>query len=196
MTFAKQTRLFEWLREEASGPAPVARVVIAGVADRLIEARPAPDRPIRFERDLAVRFMPEWEIEAAALEPAFWILPLQAGAPDRTVLLETFGEEVVEQDKAGRIWLNGCLAQPPHLVGCGSLSLGPSTPAQVGQPFALLLMERSQTGWAFRIHVTGPVLWVHAPARPVEGWPVFDGWIAVARSAADAQASAALAISP
>lgn len=197
MTIASQTRLFEWPRKrEESESAHIARVVIAGVADQLIQARAVPDRLIRFGSDIAVRFMPEWELVAAGLEPAFWILPVVAGGLDRQVLVETLGEDVVEQDEAGRIWLNGGLAQPAYLAGFGSLSSGPSTPAQIGQPFALLLMERSQTGWALRIHVTAPVLWVHASARPVQGWPALDGWIRVARLVADRQADATLATSP
>jgi len=77
-------------------PTPIARVLIVAVEDALARRRAVPSRVIRLDREVGARFVPEWELRASELEPAFWICEITPSALDRRVLFETFNTEVVE----------------------------------------------------------------------------------------------------
>jgi hypothetical protein len=166
-------------------PTPIARVLIVGVEDALARRRAVPSRVIRLDRKVGARFVPEWELRASELEPAFWICDITPSALDRRVLFETLTSEVVEQDAAGRLWLDDQPLLPESLIAFGSAASRWDGELVIGERAALLLGSEARNGREIRLRLTTPVLWIH-DLPFVRGRPVpLPGWMTlIAREAA------------
>lgn len=162
---------------------PLARVWIVGVPDELMVGRSLPPQVVRVGSDLAIRYVAESELRAAGAEPSFWICPIAPGAPDRRVLFETLDNEVVEQDTRGQIWIDNELVLPRTLVSFGSADREREGDLVPGECAALLLTERQPGGWAVRVRVTTPIVWLFELPRPLARGPVLDGWLQMAARA-------------
>jgi hypothetical protein len=178
-----QTRLFEWKREAPTREPAVARVLIAGVHAELLHERVLPDRVIRVDRNLGIRYVSEAELNAAGLEPAFWLAPIVPGAPNRRVLFETLANEVVEQDERSGLWIDDQPLLPAALASFGSAESRRELVLEIGECAALLLIESQPGGWDLRVRITTPILWIHDLPRPARAGPVLDGWLAMAAEA-------------
>ena len=157
-------------------PAPPApgRVLLVGVDDGLAERRPVPTALVRFSDDLGVRYLAEWELMAAGLTPSFWVSPPPSDF-GRRACFETIRNELVEQDDAGRMWINDCLVCSGSLLAFGAPARGRESDLFLGEGGALLLGRRDAEGWELRIRTTSAVLWVFAlpdlrPAPRVADW--------------------------
>jgi hypothetical protein len=162
--------------ERCDDPTPIARVLIVAVEDALARRRTVPDRVIRLDREVGARFVPEWELRASELEPAFWISEITPSALDRRVLFETLTSEVVEQDTAGRLWLDDEPLLPEPLIAFGSAESQWDGELVIGERAALLLSSELPTGREIRLRLTMPVLWIHdlplvrGCRVPLPGW--------------------------
>jgi len=147
--------------DRISDPTPIARVLIVGVEDALARRRAVPSRVIRLDREVGARFVPEWELRATELEPAFWMCEITPSALDRRVLFETLTSEVVEQDGAGHLWLDDEPLLPESLIAFGSAESRWDGELVIGERAALLLASEARNGWEIRLRLTTPVLWIH-----------------------------------
>jgi hypothetical protein len=161
----------------------IGRVLIAGVHAELQRQRALPNRVVRVDRYLGIRYVSEDELGASGIEPAFWLTPIAPGAPDRRVLFETLANETIEQDAAGAIWVDDQLLLPTPLVSFGGAESCREFALQIGECAALLLIERQRDGWDLRVRVTTPILWIHGLPRPIADGPVLDGWLTMAARA-------------
>jgi hypothetical protein len=168
----------------------IAHVLIAGIHDTLIEQHPLPSRVVRMTHNLGIRYIGEAELAAAELEPAFWICPIAPSALDRRVLFETLANEVVEQDERGQIWIDDQLLIPRGLVSFGSADREREGEIRLGESAALLLAEHQEGGWAVRVRITAPVVWLFEGPRPISGVPILDGWMQMAARAQRASQTA------
>ena len=162
--------------DRVDDPTPIARVLIIAVEDALARRRAVPTQIVRLDREVGARFVPEWELRASELEPAFWISEIAPSALDRRVLFETLTSEVVEQDSAGRLWLDDEPLLPESLIAFGSADSRWDGELVIGERAALLLGSETSTGWEIRLRRTMPVLWIHelplvrGRRVPLPGW--------------------------
>jgi len=169
--------------DRVDDPTPIARVLIVAVEEGLARRRAVPDRVIRLDREVGARFVPEWELRASELEPAFWISEITPSALDRRVLFEMLTSEVVEQDTAGRLWLDDEPLLPESLIAFGSVESRWDGELVIGERAALLLSADVRTGCEIRLRLTAPVLWIH-DLPLVRGHHVrLPGWMALTPSA-------------
>lgn len=162
--------------DRCEDPTPIARVLIVAVDDALARRRAVPTCVVRLDREVGARFVPEWELRASELEPAFWISEITPGAFDRRVLFETLTSEVVEQDTAGQLWLDDEPLLPEALIAFGAVESRWDGELVIGERAALLLSSEQSTGCEIRLRLTTPVLWIHdlplvrGRRVPLPGW--------------------------
>jgi hypothetical protein len=165
-----QITLFPDRRE----PAAPGRVLLVGVDDALAERRPVPTTLVRFSDDLGVRYLAEWELKAAGLTPSFWVSP-PLSEFGRHACFETIRNELVEQDDAGRMWIDEGLVCSGSLFAFGAPARGREGGLVLGEDSALLLGRHGTDGWELRIRTTSAVLWIFAlpdlrPAPRLPDW--------------------------
>jgi hypothetical protein len=160
---------------EAVEVEPPGRVLLVGVEDQPSERQPVPVSVVRFGRDLGIRYLAEGELRAAGVTPAFWISDPPPGALDRRAILETISNQVIEQDDAGRIWIDDEPLAAGFLIAYGTPARDREGDLLLGEAAALLLARRDDHGWDLRLHITTAVIWIFdlprlAPAPPLCGW--------------------------
>lgn len=152
------------------------RLFVVGVDDWHV----VPAEPVRMDEDLSIQYVPEDEVIRAGIQPDFWIERPQTTDLDRSVILVTLADDVLEQDDDGRLWLNGDEFGSGFLVDCGVAEPG-DTPLTVGQPAAFLCMRRQGTACTMTVSVLGPVFWIFVVPTKLSPRPVLQGWRTVAR---------------
>jgi hypothetical protein len=152
------------------------RVLIAGVEDAL--ASDLPSDPVEMDADVSVRYVPGSELARRSLEPDLWIEGRAPVAPDRTVLLLTLADDLLEQDEDGRLWCNDRSLEEGILVDAGAR---PGMHIAKGTTTALMSMHREREACVITIRVVGPVLWLFAEPRMLSPRPILEGWRTIAQ---------------
>lgn len=158
-----------------------SRVLVVGVEDALVQRQSIPQRLVRVGVDLGIRYLAESELQAASISPSFWIADLPSSCPGRRVLFETITNHVVEQDDTGAMWIDDDPLGPGALVGFGCPARSHEDELILGERAALLVGDRTPSGWNLRVVSTTAVMWVFDRPRLAD-CPPLPGWLRLAVS--------------
>ncbi len=179
-----QIMLFPRTRPSATLPLPIKEVLLIGVRSEQDQTR-IPHDLVRVGHGLGIRYLAEWELRAAEIEPLAWVPVARATRSDREPIAVTIDEELIEQDRSGVLYGAGGRA-----IGEGALISYSSTPS--GEERCLSLGERAAwliggvDGETFTLsaRLSEPLLWVYAPPTALGPVGAFGGWITAATSLA------------
>lgn len=152
-------------------------MLTVGIDDRTVRLAPIPQDVVAVDEMLGLRFLPEWEVHAAGIEPGFWIRPMEPRYSERRVLFETLSAAVIEQDERGRLWIDDDLLHRGLLVGFGAPHSRVEGALHLGSRASLLLVQESRHGWELTLRVTTPVVWIYARPNLSDGMPMVSGWL-------------------
>lgn len=181
----------------AAAPEPVEEVLLVGVGAEF-DLGAVPESLVGVCDGLGIRYLAEWELHAADLEPAEWVPPSLPSRHGRRVIAVTIDGEVIEQDRTGALYGGG-----DRQLGAGSLIsyCGVRTQDEqrlnLGERAGWLMSRMEAESFVFSVHISEPLLWVYE--APVALGPVgaFGGWMtAASQLAADAATSRCDAAKP
>ncbi len=155
---------------------PGRRTVLVGVADALLERRslPARGRVAVDDSSLVLQYVPESLLSEADLEPDIRIAVPRRDACCAPLFLTLMGE-MVQQDQALRLYIDGALQEPGPLRLFGSGQ--DEGQLRLGRAAILVVGTQTSGGWRIRLGMSAPLLWVYSMPSVADPRPRLDGWM-------------------
>lgn len=175
-----QVMLFPASPMKRGAPEPVEEVLVVGVCAEL-DLAAVPESLVRVCDGLALRYLAEWELTAAGLEPLDWVPVPLPSEPERRVIAVTIDDEVIEQDSEGALYGAGDRqVGPGALISfCGARSQDEQK-LVLGERAGWLVSRREDESFVFSVHFSEPLLWIYE--QPIALGPIgaFGGWMTAA----------------
>jgi hypothetical protein len=179
-----QITLFPRARHQSRPGAPVDEVMLVGVDAGLCLAD-VPQELVRISDELGIRYLAEWELAAAELEPVSWVVPRLPSQPDRRVIAITIGDEVIEQDQSGSLRRDGRpIGEGALLSYCGVRSQDEQN-LGLGERAGWLLGRMEAESFVLSVHVSEPLLWIYERPAVLGVLDAFNGWMLAATHVAE-----------
>lgn len=176
-----QITLFPRSRLAHASAPPVDRVLIVSVSNSLGRDRPVPSAMVRINDRLGLRYFAEWEIQAGRVTPDLQIVSIEPSRPDRRIIAETVGGEVIEQDRAGALWIDGeRLANGALISFCTLAADSQEQELALGQRAGWLFGSREEEAFSFSVRACDHLLWMYQIPEVLGSPGTFGGWMIAA----------------
>jgi hypothetical protein len=163
----------------------LAHVLLAEIDERLDCWYPVPTEIVRLRRGLGVRYVHAWELAASGARAHLRIEPLAPSAPDKRVIAETLDGQVLEQDRAGSLWVEDTLLLGGPLLSFCALPDQCEATLGLSEHGGVLLGERVGDAFVFTVRALPQLLWIHERPRMLGVVGAFGGWMLAASQLVD-----------
>lgn len=173
-----------WLpgvRPHVANAVPVRDVLVVGVATQLARTY-LPTKLIRTGKGVGLRYLPAWELRAAGRSADLIVEEAKPSSSSHRVIACTTSLQLIEQDSAGWMWIDGAMLSFGPLVSFGSAESASDQRLQLGERAGWLLGDCADESFGLLVLASDPLLWIYEDPHGFGRGGIFDGWLTAARN--------------